>query len=823
MMYKKMPKSDDQTILEMPERRSVRGGSVAIETVFDVNKKSKRLKEMLDQFQEKCIYKNNSIYDIWHIGATIMGGVFLQAQTCFTIYLAHRFFADPMVWVDATFALFILFLIKQELFCSSYLREAKYMFFKSLTMAGVLVDFDNSSLEENKLLTLILLLFPVLLGIVGVLLAVQRVGLQVAMITSIILLLSNTVKMKGESDKLQSLENQLLSVITLCEKDFIWAQGCFSELQSMTQNEFVYRHGTIILHQRKMIIDYLLGNCGFSESDVDDLRHDISLPGKIQRTPGIFKHSGTPLTEKEIAGLHQYMLDSDAGFHWERMRRSIEEVPFGSQVILKATLVANEEDAVGSVLEKYQRYLQDQRRPSNDAFNMTVINALSKAQKRKQAGRQGKGVEEPEIIEEPDLMQTNPSAIQQHVFDRRVSPQNMIDLQSILSEYPSHLIFRALLDANDNILRALNTVVSGIVRVRNNVQEIVIEEKDQGEYVFFLGGCWWNRRIHEDDAENVLVWIFKKSQQCHHELIGVRSIPGAKLKEFFLPNPNESDVRTVLDEHDVTIDVKDDSYDFTGMESIFTRTYFDTRATDDISFSKKVSWGRMIESALLLLIIAWMSFVIWSLFQHFRFYRAHETVLFPGYCGNDFHFVTRGHAGEYIFLPHQPTALLKKQTNSSDDPYDGKLFYPHDGNYISDNATNSIVFCVRTCTNISTSRGEPSRYTGVVRREKFYPGTKTKHGVLKWYGMYQFGCLCAASTCAESERVEVQNATNLDSWGFPVSLQPQPSTIPHGEMDDDPHWAFATYGISYSAIFESKGQQLLHKETDFANTTGTVV
>ena len=148
MMYKKMPKSDDQTILEMPERRSVRGGSVAIETVFDVNKKSKRLKEMLDQFQEKCIYKNNSIYDIWHIGATIMGGVFLQAQTCFTIYLAHRFFADPMVWVDATFALFILFLIKQELFCSSYLREAKYMFFKSLTMAGVLVDFDNSSLGE---------------------------------------------------------------------------------------------------------------------------------------------------------------------------------------------------------------------------------------------------------------------------------------------------------------------------------------------------------------------------------------------------------------------------------------------------------------------------------------------------------------------------------------------------------------------------------------------------------------------------------------------------------------------------------------------------
>ncbi len=97
------------------------------------------LEKGLKAFGNKCEYEQPSIYDYDHLMRGL--GIFLQTQTVFQIYITKRFEGE-FVWLyDLLFCIFLHILLAEELGSIARLNESKYVFYKSLTKAGVIIDF----------------------------------------------------------------------------------------------------------------------------------------------------------------------------------------------------------------------------------------------------------------------------------------------------------------------------------------------------------------------------------------------------------------------------------------------------------------------------------------------------------------------------------------------------------------------------------------------------------------------------------------------------------------------------------------------------------
>ena len=188
------------------------------------------LEKGLKIFGNKCEYEQPSIYDYNHLMRGL--SIFLKTQTVFQIYITKRFEGE-FVWLyDLLFCIFLHILLADELSSIARLNESKYVFYKALTKAGVIIDFDNTDLEGKYKNVFRSLAFELAVGFVGILIAMgfemfakQADGLEFSTATACVLVGSTMWSLKDSTSEMKELENSLLSISKFVEQDGIWARG----------------------------------------------------------------------------------------------------------------------------------------------------------------------------------------------------------------------------------------------------------------------------------------------------------------------------------------------------------------------------------------------------------------------------------------------------------------------------------------------------------------------------------------------------------------------------------------------------------------------
>ena len=221
-------------ISELTEERDETNNNKSLNKIAKVMPKEDKLPGSLEKglkaFGNKCEYEQPSIYDYDHLMRGL--GIFLQTQTVFQIYITKRFEGE-FVWLyDLLFCIFLHILLAEELGSIARLNESKYVFYKSITKAGVIIDFDNTDLEGKYTNVLRSLQFELAVGVGGIIIAMlfemfakQADGLQFSTFTAFILVGSSMWSLKDSTSEMKELENTLLSISKFVEQDGIWARG----------------------------------------------------------------------------------------------------------------------------------------------------------------------------------------------------------------------------------------------------------------------------------------------------------------------------------------------------------------------------------------------------------------------------------------------------------------------------------------------------------------------------------------------------------------------------------------------------------------------
>ena len=552
--------------------------SVRTQAIMTMPELPKNLDNGLRDFEDKCKYKTNSIYDVAHL--FLAKDVFIGSLQGFTLYLSKRATYSkplPVAWMDSFYAVVVWLLIRYELIALSRVRLSKFTFYRALTKAGAIIDFDNEDLYWTLKGVQVLLYVGVFLSTLSLIFGVGDSDF-VTLITVIILIYSSSKKMIGHNVSLQNLEAELLSLNIFVEQDVVWARGCFTEFQVMTTSEALYRWMKVNIYQRQVISQYLAQVAKKKNRTLKEkkLRQKRRLPSLFQLNPKnrIFagldnttKKSGQ-LSEEEINGLHTVLKEQDLGFRWEFMRRRDEEPAYGHVVVLKknVTLRGSQSDKIEEDIKTYEQYVGETKaRSRSGSFRRRNPLANNRSQRRKSvlAATAIQEALEPAVEKEKSGGNDHlvPLAIQKLLYGRQVSPQNLNDLRGIVEDYPTHLAVNALLKTNDNLLLALANIVQDVCGARrtngsvsitegdkceeeekvdddSDDEEVELEDDDEEEdnlasmnkivnhqeYVYMINKNWWEMDSLDDD-ELVTVWIFIQSGEgVNNELFDCRTL-----------------------------------------------------------------------------------------------------------------------------------------------------------------------------------------------------------------------------------------------------------------------------------------------------------
>jgi hypothetical protein len=646
--------------------------SFSTQDILDLPELPNSLERSLKQFTDKCDYECTSIYDLNHFQEAV--GLFLLGATCFQIYISKRPMVTSVIYFDIVIAALIFALLHRELTCIVQVKLSRYSFFRALTQAGVIIDFDDDDMVSTLKTSQVLMIVTVMVAVSAVLIfgfIQEGAGPAniVGMITTCVLMASNINKLLGHNKSLQRMEAELLSLVQFVEKDFVWARACFSEFQKMSTSEALYRWMKVNIFQRKTIIDYAVkvaetkDNCTISRKKLEKIR---DLPAVFQNHPSSEVFGGEDKTtgrdksfsNAEIDGLKRVFSDLDIGFRWHHLRRRATDIPYGHMVTLiktpkkgQATLVINSKDlangfyrggaelkadsahTVAQDCKMFEEMVKVRRAMVHDSSSAKLKHAATKI---KGAGAFGMLTSMSSAKErKPDAPTSNPDlAIQQKMFGREVSPQNLNDLQNIVQDYPMHLVLHELKNANDNILRALTNIVDKIctARRKNGTKPIrdygdeheievdgSIDDDDEvnmlkkivndQHFTYILNLNWWESHLWDSSVENedVVVWVFENSDNgaggVKNELFDRRVLKRKDARQFFRPLRREKNVR--------------DDFDTSRVDKLMTHLYFaDSKSNNaDKTFALARARGRWADYLALAGILGYMVGIIFT-YQH---------------------------------------------------------------------------------------------------------------------------------------------------------------------------------------------------------------
>eukprot|EP00942_MAST-04A_sp_MAST-4A-sp1_P005494 g5494.t1 len=431
-----------------------------------------RLKEYLKKFKENVAYEKPTIFDKWHGLEVFL--VFMASQAVFSLYL-KRNPSTGIGFFDVFFLAIINFVLVTEIKAIERRRLSNYAFYRALTQAGVILDFDNTDLNQTLYFSYFTLFCAFVVAAIAVLKGVDYgnvtnangffpafnafVSAILPSIGTIAVIGSSMNNLRGETSKLKDVEKSLLTINTFVEQNHAWASACFENFQTVSTSEALYKWMKINTYQRKLVKKYLeeLKPDDFEEKYIKSKYWNHRELPQYVVMQNIFQ-----LEKEQIQGLDKIVTDQEADFKWSHLRRNEMEPGYGHVVKLyKGEYLHADDRDIGEIVQHYESI---------------VTNIYNRVMKK------GNGDWRKYMKDENAKMRINTEntrqKIQQELHGEEISPQNVNDLAQIIPNYPIHLLHYYLKEANDDLLLALCNIIDGICQAKRKNGDETIEEEN---------------------------------------------------------------------------------------------------------------------------------------------------------------------------------------------------------------------------------------------------------------------------------------------------------------------------------------------------------